>query len=107
MTESDPTGRKPTDPGAKLDANKTRWDLVPWEVIEGVAEVMTFGANKYSKNGWKCVPEGRDRYFAAMMRHYVAMRDNKHLDPDSKLHHWKHFVTNAVFIGYFMVCSTD
>jgi len=34
-----------------------------------VGKVGTYGANKYSPNGWMGVPNGKDRYTDAMFRH--------------------------------------
>ncbi len=102
--ESDPFGKKSSDPGAKNDAGKTRWSILPWEIIEGVAKVMTFGAAKYSDNGWKAVPQAEERYFSAMMRHWRKIQAGEIMD-DGKggtgEPHWSCFVTNAVFLGYF------
>lgn len=98
---TDPTGKKASDPGAKLDGGKPKWYLLPWEVIEGVVKVMTFGAAKYSEAGWKSVPQAKERYFAAMMRHWMLMESGEYTDPDSNLPHWAHFACNAVFLGWF------
>lgn len=104
LKDSDPNGIEQHKPGAKLDAGKTRWSLLPLGVIEGVAKVMTFGANKYSEGGWKEVPEARERYFSALMRHWVAMTENdEYYDLESGLPHWAHFCCNAVFLGHFLM----
>lgn len=97
----DPNGIAQNQPGAKNDYGKTRWCLLPWRVIEGIAKVMTFGAAKYSANGWKAVPDAKDRYFSALMRHWRLMQDGLYLDDESGLPHWAHFCCNAVFLGYF------
>lgn len=53
--ESDPAGRSPHQPGAKLDAGKLRADLMldgfP-RALTAVAEVATYGATKYTPHGW-------------------------------------------------------
>lgn len=89
----------------KFDGDKTKWYLLPWEIIQGIAEVMTFGANKYTEQGWKKVPNAKDRYFAALMRHWGLMNGvgvkKEYTDPDSGLPHWAHFCCNAVFLSYF------
>jgi ribosomal protein L21E len=87
-------------PGAKLDDNKTMWHLLPWRIIDGVAKVATFGAKKYTTHGWQSVPDGKNRYFSAMMRHWSLMCDGVHTDDESGLPHWAHFVCNAVFIAF-------
>ena len=54
MNESDPTGRKPNDAGAKLDAGKNRLGLVLVgfsSALQEVGKVGTYGAKKYSDNG--------------------------------------------------------
>jgi len=100
-TERAPETDKLGTGAAKHDADKTKWHLLPWRVIEGVAKVMTFGANKYSENGWKKLAAAEDRYFSAMMRHKMLMDAGEYTDPDSGLPHWAHFACNAVFLGYF------
>lgn len=78
--ESDPWGKNPNDSGAKLDAGKLRPALVlgnfPY-ALTAVAEVGTYGANKYSANGWKHVPNGVNRYMDAALRHWL-----KHMSGD-------------------------
>ena len=75
VPESDPTGRRPHEPGAKLDAGKPRLGLVFLGfslALEAVGEVGTYGASKYSPKGWQEVPEGQERYTDAMLRHLLA-----------------------------------
>jgi hypothetical protein len=81
-------------PGIKYDDGKIRWDLVPWDVIEKIAEVYTFGAQKYGPNKWIGVEE--NRYFAALMRHLVARERGELLDPESGLFHSTHATWNCM-----------
>ena len=37
----------------KFDQNKMRLDLVPTTAIEDIANVLTFGANKYGDRNWE------------------------------------------------------
>lgn len=85
-------------PGAKDDGGKLRYDLVPTSAIAGLAEVLTFGANKYTPNGWKVVPDAIERYYSAAFRHLIAWRDGEELDQESKLNHLKHVMTNVAFL---------
>ena len=82
----------------KFDGDKLRWDLVPVESFESVCKVMTYGANKYSPNGWKTVPNGVDRYFAALMRHIVAWRKGEERDEETGLKHLEHAACNVIFL---------
>ena len=99
MPEVDPHGLKPSDPGAKLDAAKIRAGLVGMgfaRALEQVAHVGTFGANKYSDNGWVSVPNAIPRYTDALWRHLLAEGRGETVDADSKLLHAAHLAWNAL-----------
>lgn len=97
-TEKDPNGVHQHTPGAKLDAGKVRPDLIlsgmPRALL-AVAEVGTFGAAKYTENGWMGVSEGVKRYTAAMDRHRLRERLEP-VDKDSGLTHQAHLAWNAL-----------
>jgi hypothetical protein len=99
MTEIDPNGKDPHEPGAKLDDGKNQAGILLdfSNALMAVAEIGTFGANKYTRGGWQSVPEGKQRYTDAMMRHLFKMQKEK-LDPDSGLPHLAHFVWNAMAV---------
>lgn len=61
-----------------------------------VAEVGTFGANKYTDGGWIEVPNGFQRYEDAQMRHVFKRHMGETHDPDSKLLHLAHEAWNAM-----------
>ena len=81
----------------KFDTDKLRYDLVPPKSIELLAEVLTFGAKKYKPNNWR---ENKDlaRYEGALLRHIQAWRLGEKLDPETKLPHLAHALTNLVFL---------
>lgn len=88
-------------PGAKDDSEKPRLDLVLGEfnkALWAVGEVGTFGANKYTDNGWKGVPYPMERYSSAMLRHYFKYKQGEDTDPESKLPHLAHMAWNALAI---------
>lgn len=81
--EVDPLGKSQHSEGSKLDAGKD----MPWLMISGfpralkeVARVTTIGANKYTPNGWKSVPNGETRYMEAFSRHMLDLASGKQLD---------------------------
>jgi len=76
--------------GRKDDQEKLRWDLLPYAALGKIVGVLTFGASKYAPNNWQRVPEGKDRYFAAAMRHLVAWREGESTDLESGHHHLAH-----------------
>ena len=97
--EKDPTGRGQHELGAKVDAGKLRPALVLGgfaRALTAVTEVGTFGANKYTDNGWMVVPNGIDRYTDAMMRHLLKEQQGELTDRDSQLAHAAHLAWNAL-----------
>lgn len=86
--------------GVKDDSGKLMMSLMPQEALIGLAEVLTFGANKYVPNGWKTVPNGKQRYEDALLRHYCAYKSGEQNDPESGLSHLKHMLTNIAFLVY-------
>lgn len=95
--EEDPTGLKPGEPGAKLDAGKPIAGVLGdfgLALLE-VAKVSTFGAGKYSRGGWRHAKDGVTRYGDAMWRHLLL----EHVEdsaPDSGLSHQAHVAWNAL-----------
>ena len=87
--------------GPKYDQDKLRYDLVPPIATKALAEVLTFGAQKYAPNSWQNVPEGERRYTAALMRHFEAYRAGEELDPETLLSHLSHVLCNAAFLLHF------
>ena len=97
--ESDPNGIPQHAPGAKLDAGKTRLWLVFSgfaNALEEVGKVGTFGAKKYSDDGWRSVPDGAARYTDALLRHLLKEATGEALDADSGLQHAAHAAWNAL-----------
>ena len=98
MTESDPNGTQPHEAGAKLDAGKPMIGLVmaPFGLaLREVAKVGTYGAKKYSRNGWESVPDGVNRYTDAMYRH-LLIEHQQRLDADTNIMHAAHAAWNAL-----------
>lgn len=81
----------------KFDDSKPRYDLIPVEVLRGLADVLTYGAHKYKPNNWKECKD-TDRYIAALMRHIEAYRGGEKIDKESGLHHLAHAATNIAFL---------
>ena len=96
--EKDPNGIDAHAPGAKLDAGKPRVGLMMSgfaRALLEVSKVTTYGALKYSPNGWKEVKDGVDRYDDGKGRHllegYIEERD-----PDTGLLHLAQEAWNAL-----------
>jgi hypothetical protein len=97
--ELDPNGLDQHAPGAKVDAGKIRPTQTVGAMARAqlaVAEVGTFGAHKYTEDGWIEVPHGFQRYEDAQMRHIFKRHMGETHDPDSKLLHLAHEAWNAM-----------
>lgn len=99
MCEMDPNGLHAHASGAKLDAGKNRVALVVngfARALLEVGKVGTFGAKKYTDNGWMEVPNGIERYTDALQRHLLTEATGEDCDPDSELLHAAHAAWNAL-----------
>jgi hypothetical protein len=95
--EVDPNGKAANEPGAKLDSGKPDLSLLVMfgRALQAVGTVSTFGAKKYTRGGWVFVPDGYNRYTAAMLRH-VLKENESAVDSDSGLTHAAHAAWNAL-----------
>ena len=77
------------DPAVKHDSAKARWDLLPFDAVDEVAEVLRYGANKYAARNWeKGMAWGR--LLGAALRHLCAWACGQERDPESGLRHLAH-----------------
>ena len=86
--------------GVKYDSGKARTGLMFTgfaSALNRVAEVTTFGADKYTPNGWVSVPSASERYTDAMYRHLLAGVSEK-LDPESGIEHLAHAAWNILAV---------
>ena len=86
-------------PGLKDDKGKLMFNLLPWKALTGVVKVLTFGAKKYSPNGWRTVPNAEERYLAALLRHIAARQRGEVIDPESGCRHIDHIACNGLFLS--------
>lgn len=90
----------------KADTGKTMMSLLHvqfGELQKQVADVLTFGAEKYPKpplhDSWRSVPGGRTRYTDGMLRHFHAyFVEGEEIDPESGMSHLAHIMCNLHFI---------
>lgn len=91
-------------PGTKCDYSKNRLDLVLGGfslALQEVGKVGTFGAKKYTDNGWIHVHNGINRYKSALLRHYFEDAAGHKTDDEiefnnKKLHHMAAVAWNAL-----------
>lgn len=84
--------------GIKFDANKPEYGLIPPHALEELAIVLTVGANKYSRENWRFVPEAKRRYFDAMQRHLWAWKRGERFDLETGRHHLAHAAACLFFL---------
>lgn len=85
-------------PGTKLDSGKPDWTLMPWDALLPVVFVLMFGEKKYSRDGWRQVPNAKQRYTAALVRHVIAFAGGEWQDPETHEPHLAHAICCALFI---------
>ena len=84
--------------GRKDDAEKQRWDLLPWKATADVVKVLTHGAAKYEPDNWRIIDGWRWRYHAAAVRHIAAWTMGERNDPEWDIHHLAHAICCLMFI---------
>ena len=89
---SDPTQ------GRKFDSGKPEYGLIPPRSLDEMVKVLTIGAQKYERENWRYVKDGKRRYFDASQRHMWAWRRGENFDPESGLHHLAHAMANLFFL---------
>lgn len=86
--------------GRKDDGGKVRYELLPPELLEGVAQILTFGAAKYEDRNWEKGMKW-SRVFGALMRHLWAWWSGVPTDPETgKSHLWHAGCCLAFLIAY-------
>lgn len=81
----------------KHDDGKPRWDLLPFDALEEVAEVLEYGARKYAARNWeKGMAWGR--LLRAAIGHLASWAKGKPRDDESGLPHLAHAACNVLFL---------
>lgn len=75
-----------TGDSSKKDTGKARYDLIPPEPLDALAELYGIGAAKYADRGWESGMKW-GRIFAAMMRHSWKWWRGEKYDPVDGQHH--------------------
>lgn len=94
-----------TSPGTaiKLDTNKLRWSLLPYDSLEEVVKVLEFGAIKYAPDNWK---QGKGlgtlRVLNSCLRHLFSYLNGEKIDPETGLSHLAHATCNLLFALHYI-----
>lgn len=75
---------------------KLMWELLPLQDMEDVVRVYTAGAQKYGVDQWQKLPNGYQRYKAAMLRHLVEHEKGNWTDEETGCIHLAQVAWNAI-----------
>ena len=87
------------DEFVKNDNDKTNLAILfdTGSALSDVADVMEFGAKKYSRKNWNKVDD-KERYIAAPLRHLLAYSKGEKIDPESNKSHLAHAICSLLFL---------
>lgn len=100
----------PRGTGMKFDGDKVRAELLLQgmpRTLEGIADILTFGARKYAAHSWQHVEDGINRYEAAAMRHKLARMKGEMLDPESGKPHILHELCSLMFVAELQALAKE
>lgn len=86
--------------GQKFDTDKARYDLIPPEIEEAIAQVLTFGAAKYGARNWE-LGMAWGRPYAALRRHMAAWWSGENNDRETGMSHLWHAACCIAFLTAF------
>lgn len=89
----------------KFDMGKPQMELLPFDALVEVAGVLTYGAKKYAADSWRHIPDAKNRYAGALLRHLAAHLSGESVDQESGLRHISHVACNALFL--VALCLAD
>jgi len=84
----------------KADDGKSRVDLIDPEFILGLGDVLAFGAEKYSDEGWKKIEDKHNRNYGSAMRHLLQWKAGQTADEESGKSHLLHAAYNLMVLYY-------
>jgi hypothetical protein len=94
--------------GTKYDKGKPQLSLLPTRALSEVAQVLTYGAQKYDAHNWR---KGMawSRLSDATLRHFFAFNDGIDVDKESGLLHLAHASCDILFLleYYLKSIGTD
>jgi len=87
----------------KHDTGKPMVSLVEPSFILGIAQVLTYGAEKYAINNWQQATDKDIRRIKdSLLRHTLAYTSGELLDAETGLSHSLHAATNMMFLNYLL-----
>jgi hypothetical protein len=85
-------------PGLKFDTGKPPMELLSAIWLNGVADVLAFGAKKYAANNWRKGIQST-RLLGAALRHIFAYLSGEDNDPETGICHLHHASCCLMFLS--------
>lgn len=86
--------------GKKNDGEKLDWAHFLWDEAEQIMDILQFGAKKYAWGNFAYVPNGKDRYFSALIRHLKEWKSGTTIDKESNKSTLAHAACCIMFLMY-------
>jgi len=87
----------------KKDIGKPMVSLVEPSFVLGMAEVLTYGAQKYEIDNWKnATNKDIRRIKDSLLRHTLAYTSGILIDEETHLSHSYHAACNLMFLNYLL-----
>lgn len=91
----------PKEGSFKLDDGKPPISLIPREALEQAAHALGFGAEKYSRHGFRAGLK-HSRLIDAALRHILKHADGEDLDSESGVTHIGHAIASLAMLAYMV-----
>ena len=75
-------------------------ELIPPQFVEGIAEVLKYGAQKYAPNNWMRGMSW-ETVAGGILRHVTAFRRGEEMDPETGLPHLHHAACGLMFLSWY------
>lgn len=95
------TGHLPGETAEHFDTGKPRMDLIDWQAMMGLAQVLEFGAKKYEPNNWRRGMEW-NRIAGSALRHISSFLAGEDLDRETGLSHIDHAMCCLMFLSSYV-----
>jgi hypothetical protein len=92
--------------GGEKGEKPQRYDLVPWDQMDKVAELYGRGAQKYAPRNWE---KGYDWHlsFSSLMRHATQFWNGESYDEETHCHHLASVIFHALALMRFEESHPD
>lgn len=95
-----PLRQRSSTGGVKDNRGKPPIDLIPYEPLLGVAEVLAFGARKYKPHNWR-LGLSWTQTWSSLQRHLWAWLGGEEEDPETGLPHIDHALCQLMFLSTY------